>query len=112
MSIEKQIKPEVVTAIELELQHQCSKWGADKQQSLPGYLLIMKYELDEAIDGWMKDKVGRNSPLNEIVQVVTTGICALNYYGINGTARSTSDVTENEMKEEKLHRSLEKWGLK
>lgn len=98
MTISRLITDPVKEAIEAELDHQCDKWGKDKQQSLAGYLLIMQYELEEAIDGWMKDKAGRNSPLHEIVQVVATGITALNFYGVEGNALSTNDITEVEVR--------------
>jgi len=109
MSIEKTIKPEVVKAIESELIHQRAKWGSDKEQSLAGFLLIMQHELNEAIDGWMKERSHRNSCLSEIVQVVTTGICALNYYGTCGSAESTNDLTESEKKEARLKNSDKFW---
>lgn len=112
MAIENNIKPDVIDAIENELVHQRSKWGWEKQQSLPGYLLIMQSELNEAINGWMKNKDGRNSPLSEIVQVVTTGICALNYYGTAGSAGSTNDLTEQQMKDARLAASEKRWGTK
>lgn len=111
MGIAATISHRVQDAIEKEMQHQRDKWGADKQQSLPGYLLVMQYELNEAIDGWMKNKAGRNSTLQEIVQVVTTGIVALEYYGVDGSALSTNDVTEAEMRREHTGRSNKRFKV-
>lgn len=85
------IRADVLKAIYDELQHQQDKWGADKQQSVPGYLLIMRTELTEAENGWMKSIEGRDSVLAEIVQIVATGIACLNAYGVSGCPRSTND---------------------
>ena len=104
------IQGHVLEAIKTELQHQRIKWGRDKQQSIPGYLLIMQYELNEAIDGWMKNKTDRNSALHEIVQVVTTGVACLNRYGCTGSARSTDDVSEDEMRQEYQAKAKKRFG--
>lgn len=111
MSISKTIAHKVQDAISKELEYQRQKWGSDKQQSLAGYLLIMQYELNEAIGGWMKNKAGRNSTLQEIVQVVATGITALNFYGTEGSALSTNDITEAELRRERLERSNRRFGV-
>jgi hypothetical protein len=79
-------------AVEKELQYQVDKWGADKEQSVPGYLLVMKRELDEAIAGWDKSVPGgRNSCLAEVVQVVAVGMKCLSTYGTEGCPRATND---------------------
>lgn len=86
------IDERVIAAIEHELQYQKDKWGADKEQSLPGYMLVMQKELNEAIDGWMKNKIeDRQTCLEEIVQVVAVGIKCLETYGTCGSALSTND---------------------
>lgn len=101
-------------AIAAEIRHQQQKFGVDKQQSLAGYLLIMQRELQEAIDGWMKDGQGRNSCLAEIVQVVATGVVALDQYGTMGCAGSTNDLHPLEVDrirlEQKKAASLKKFG--
>lgn len=95
------ILPQVNNAISRELEYQSQKWGYDKEQSLPGYLLIMQQELKEAIDGWMiNDRRDRNSTLEEVLQVVATGIRCLNDYGVKGNALSTSDVPETKSLEQ------------
>ncbi len=93
-AIKPRIAPEVLTAIEYELDYQDEKWGY-KEQSLPGYLLIMKQELDEAIAGWMKNAPNRNSPLHEIVQVVAVGIQCLEQYGTMGCTINTNDIRDD-----------------
>lgn len=95
------ILPHVNESISRELEYQSLKWGYDKEQSLPGYLLIMQQELKEAIDGWMiNDRSARNSTLEEVLQVVATGIRCLNDYGVKGNALSTSDVPETKSLEQ------------
>ena len=96
------IPSRVLVAIENELSHQRNKFGASKEQSLPGFLLIMRQELDEAISGWMKPPENdRDSCLHEVLQVVATGVACLSHYGVKGCARSTFDVTERQMAEER-----------
>lgn len=94
----RQVKPrissETIAAISTELDYQDDKWGS-KEQSLPGYLLIMKKEIDEAIEGWMKNAPGRNSPLHEIVQVVAVGIQCLEQYGTTGCTINTNDIRDD-----------------
>jgi hypothetical protein len=105
-------RTEIFEAVNREASYQDIKWGADKQQSLPGYLLIMKRELDEAIDGWMKNSDGRHSCLSEVLQVVTVGVRCLEYYGTQGCSRSTPDVTEAEMLEERRQASERRFGAR
>lgn len=83
--------------IQDERLYQDLKWGAKKPQSLPGYLLIMQSELQEAIDGWMKDREEpRQSTLEEILQVVAVGVACLETYGVRGSAISTNDISLEE----------------
>lgn len=85
------IDSRVIRAIRDELEYQDNKWGADKQQSLPGYMIIIQNELNEAVKGWTKDLEGRESALHELVQVIATAIRAVNTYGTVGCARATYD---------------------
>ena len=71
----------------------------------------MQYELNDAIDGRMKNKAGCNLPLREIVQVVVTGITAVNFYGTDGSVPSTNDITEAELRRERLKRSNRRFGV-
>lgn len=91
----------VMAAIGNELSYQEAKWGAGKPQSLAGYLLILQREINEAIDGWIKNAEGRDAPLAEVVQVAAVAIRCLEDYGTRGSARPTRDVTEAEMKMER-----------
>lgn len=86
-------RQEVFHAIENERNYQSEKWGRDKQQSLLGFITIMRKELQEAEDGWY-DAIasGRNSPLNEIVQVAATAVACLEKYGIEGNVISRDDT--------------------
>lgn len=83
---------EVTDAILQEIAYQNAKWGEDKEQSLPGYLTVMRNELRKAEAGWCKNSTGRDSCLSEILQCVTVGVRALMEYGVMGTAHATSDI--------------------
>jgi hypothetical protein len=85
---------QVFAAISQERQHQRNKYGPDRQQSLPGFLLIAKRELDEAIEGWNKDGEGRDSPLYELCQVAAVCVAAMEKYGTIGNTISTDDVPD------------------
>jgi hypothetical protein len=87
---------EVAAAIHGEMQYQDDKWGADKQQSLPGYLIVMENELRKAREGWCADKSGRASALAELLQVVTVGVRCLQRYGVTGWAIATDDIAQDE----------------
>jgi hypothetical protein len=85
-------RQEVFDAINQERSYQDQKWGVNNPQSLPGFLLIAKGELNEAIDGWIKNRQGRNSPLAELLQVAAVCVAAMERYGINGNTVNTDDV--------------------
>lgn len=87
-------RQQVYKAIDKERDHQDQKWGADKQQSLPGFLLVMQGELNEAIEGWQKNKTDRHAPLNEVVQLAATAVACLEKYGTTGSAKSTDDISQ------------------
>ena len=102
---------DVFAAIQNELSYQTMKWGADKEQSLAGYLLIMRKELDEAIDGWMKNRHDpRQSSLEEVTQVAAVAVRCLMTYGLKGCSRARRDVTEEEMREERRQASIARFG--
>ncbi|SRR6266404_857943 len=83
---------EVFQAICKERFHQDEKYGEQKPQSLPGFLLVARHELAEAETGWMKSiKVGRDSPLCELLQVAAVCVAALERYGVEGCPTSTND---------------------
>lgn len=87
------MKKTVADAIEVERQYQRDKYGSGKEQSLPGYILIMRAELLEAELAWIKNKgEDRQSPLEEILQVVSVGVACLEAYGVAGSAVPTKDT--------------------
>ena len=69
--------------IDLERTYQIRKWGTIEQhpQDIAGYALIAEREVSEAIDGWLKNKPGRNSPLHELLQAAAVCIAALEQHG-------------------------------
>jgi NTP pyrophosphatase (non-canonical NTP hydrolase) len=77
---------EVVESLKQEREHQDKKWGSleEKQQTLAGYMLVIKKELAEAEDGWMKNIEGKHSALSEIRQVAAVAIACLQQHGIEG----------------------------
>lgn len=85
------IRSDVLDAINAEFTYQDAKHGPNRDQSLPGYLMVMRSELNEADDGWNKNLTGRSSALHEITQVVAVGLRCLNDYGTEGSAASTRD---------------------
>lgn len=87
-------RQEVYEAINEERAHQDAKYGADKQQSIPGFLLIIKKELEEAEDGWLRNSTGRHSVMAEICQIAATCVAAMEKYGTTGTATTTDDIPQ------------------
>lgn len=85
----------VFRAIKEEIFYQDNKFGFEKPQSLPGFIIILENEIAEAKHGWTKDLPDRSSPLHEIVQVAAVAIQCLMRYGTVGNTLSTNDVAEN-----------------
>lgn len=85
---------EVFNAIQKERKYQDEKWGAEKPQSLAGFLLIARKELDEAEEGWMNGRHDGHSPLSELVQVAATCVAALEMYGVCGNVICNVDTSE------------------
>jgi hypothetical protein len=88
-------KREVYEAITKEREYQDTKFGKYKEQSLPGFLVVLKNELDEAFLGWAKNSTGRSSALHEILQVAATAVACLEKYGVEGSAIATNDIPED-----------------
>lgn len=84
--------PEVFDSIVKERKHQDDKWGPNKPQSLPGFLIILERELQEAKDAWLKNVEGEHAALNEIVQIAATAVACLEKYGVTGSAIATNDI--------------------
>lgn len=73
------IPSKVIDALNAELLYQNEKWGERhiRNQTVEGHLLVLRKELQEAEDGWMKNLTGRNSVESELVQVAAVAIQAL-----------------------------------
>jgi hypothetical protein len=84
-------REEVFEAISKERDNQIEKWGTDRKLSLPGFLLVLEEELNEAKYGWMKNLPGKSAPLNELVQVAAVAVACLEKYGITGTSKPVKD---------------------
>jgi len=84
-------RKEVYEAIDAERQYQMEKFG-DKPQSLPGFIAILRSELNEAEVGWIKNKTGRNSPLAEIIQIAAVAVACAEKYGTRGNTFNTDDI--------------------
>lgn len=87
---------EVYNAINKERDHQDDKWGVNKPQSLPGFLVVLEKELQEAKEAWVKNVEGEHAALNEIVQIAATAVACLEKYGVTGSAIATNDIPNNQ----------------
>lgn len=85
---------EAVKHVLTEIQYQDRKWGQDKAQSLPGFILIAEREMNEVKEGWNKNLQERNSALHEMVQVAAICIQAIMRYGPTGNTYSTNDIPD------------------
>lgn len=85
-------REEVYRAVDAERDHQDAKRGADRPQSLLGFIQVLKKELQEVEDGWYEghDR-GRHSPLHELVQVAAVAVACLERYGTEGTVLNKND---------------------
>ena len=90
----KMTMEQVFDAIAHERQRQDLKWGADKQQSLPGYLLVVESELNEAKEGWVKNLINKHAPLSEVLQIAAVCVACMERYGVEGSAIATDDIPE------------------
>ena len=73
---------QVFECIKQEREFQKQKWGEDRTQSIPGYLLVARKELEEAEDGWLKNKSGRHGAMSELVQTAAVIFACLEEHGI------------------------------
>jgi hypothetical protein len=67
-------------AIDRERDYQDRKWGLPNHD-LPGWLLILESELNEAKQAWVKGH-GNEDCLRELLQVVAVGVAALEQHGV------------------------------
>lgn len=77
---------EAIEEVREERQYQEDKWGTinEHPQSIPGYLVILRKELEEAEAGWMKNKQGRDSALHEIKQIAAVALACIEEHGGEG----------------------------
>ena|SRR5688572_17166461 len=87
-------RSDVFKAIDLERKKQEDKWGKDRHQSLPGFIMVLEAELAEAKHGWIKNLPGKSAPLNELVQVAAVAVACLEKYGVSGNAIPTDDIPD------------------
>lgn len=80
---------DVFEAIIKERNRQNEKFGKDKQQSLPGFIVILENEIAEAKHAWTKNITGKHqTPCEEILQVAATAVACLEKYGRMKRART------------------------
>lgn len=70
----------IVDAIIREREYQIKKWG-NHPHTVCEWITIMRGELNEAEYGWLKQS-GDEKALEEILQVIATGIACLQQHGI------------------------------
>lgn len=87
----KLTRKQVFAAIVKERDRQDTKFGVDKQQSVAGFLLVLEAELQEAKDGWIKGKIDKHAPLNEILQIAAVAVACLEKYGVSGNVVTADD---------------------
>jgi len=77
---------EVIESIKKERDYQDKKWGSldQREQSISGYMLVLKKELEEAENGWIKNVEGKHSALAEIRQIAAVAIACLQQHGVEG----------------------------
>ena len=70
-------------AIDREREYQDRKWGTIQEHphEVPGWLLIIQSELNEAMEEWVHNG-GDKEALREILQVIATGVACLEQHGV------------------------------
>jgi hypothetical protein len=78
----KSSRGDIFYEINNERSYQDKKWGnlTVKNHEIPGWLLIMRTELTEAEESWMKLTIEES--LSEVLQVVATGVACLEQHGV------------------------------
>ncbi len=74
---------DIYAAITRERAYQDDKWGTpfEHPHDVPGWLLIMRGELEEAEQGWLKGN-GDKDALRELLQVIAVGVACLEQHGV------------------------------
>ena len=71
----------IFEAIGRERDFQDRKYGAGRLHNIPGWLLILRKELEEAEIAWCKE--GDANALCELLQVIAVGVACLEQHGIS-----------------------------
>lgn len=79
---------DVVVLADEERQYQDRKHGKIEQHghTVGGWILLMESELAEAKLALIKGGTGRDSVMHEILQIVATGMAAIEQHGMSETA--------------------------
>lgn len=67
---------------------QDERHGAEKPQSLPGFLLLFQHYLNKAEVAWITD----NDPLDEVTKLAALCVACLEKYGTTGSPITTDDI--------------------
>ena len=78
-SIHPTLPDDVEVAIRTEREHQRRKYG-DRPHTIIEWIAIMRSELAEAEEAWLKSQ-GDDKALNEINQAVATGVACMTEHG-------------------------------
>lgn len=81
---------EVSREIRAERAFQDNKWGTiqDNPHAIGGWILLIEAELDEAKRALIKGGEGRDSVMQEILQIAALAHAALEQHGADGNPRS------------------------
>lgn len=68
-----------------EREQQDKEWGhqTERDQSIPGYIMIMRRKIQQAEDAWLDGSIGRESALFRITQAAATGVAALQEHAVS-----------------------------
>ena len=69
----------IIKTILIERDYQDKKWGKDRKHEIPTWFLILRKELDEAEEAWLKK--GDEEAIIELSQVVAVGIACMEQHG-------------------------------
>lgn len=77
-----------------------------KEQSVAGYLLLLKRLVYRAETAWIHQPPPPNTVLDEILMMVALGMGCLEKYGVQGNPAPTDDVTEEPVHDERRQELL------
>ncbi len=83
---------DAVRYVARERHYQMHKYGWDKEQSLPGFLIVISHLLGTAVTAWTKNRdEPRRTPLAIVTAIAATAIACIQRYGATGSAHATND---------------------